>query len=516
MARFNRSFVPKVVAGICAFLVFYRVLSSSTCSIVPATSTTSRQYDVIEGAEPRVVRGVAGQAKWTISIPRNSSFPLRGDQYAKLCHEGQQARDDYVQASRMASVTSLHRAPSYYARDWTYLDVEETHGAAGLRDAKGTGICDTSLTFVMDTQDASFGRTLLLLWMSYGLAKKEGRAFFVDDTRWPYGKYTSFFKPPPAQSCSAPSAHHIVPYPHQAKHLVVSTATAPWTFGPLFDREFTPRRYDGGRHSKPLFDLLRKGYEDLFELTGEDRNYADDRSLNLRVAADLHHGSVVGMHIRRGDQHPFEYQFSRDYLPVERYASAMNDVLDRLFQDKVRTLLHRGNGVAAVVDFARSPVLLASDDPDLLSHSDLSHAVSPYKVQRSQERIQMATKATLDISNPRRPIREPGSAYVKHVDENAGWEGGFFSALFYSLGAIKRSPGEDTHEMPEPAMRMRELVGRAYLLDLAVLGKSDGLVCAVSSAACRILGVMMGWDAVAEGRWVNVDDGRPWSWDGRR
>jgi hypothetical protein len=26
---------------------------------------------------------------------------------------------------------------------------------------------------------------------------------------------------------------------------------------------------------------------------------------------------------------------------------------------------------------------------------------------------------------------------------------------------------------------------------------------------------MMGWEAVKEGRWANVDDGRGWSWDGR-
>lgn len=65
-------------------------------------------------------------------------------------------------------------------------------------------------------------------------------------------------------------------------------------------------------------------------------------------------------------------------------------------------------------------------------------------------------------------------------------------------------------------MRLRELIGRGYLLDLAVLGTaSDGVVCAVSSAGCRLAGVMMGWEAVERARWVNVDEGRGWSWDGR-
>jgi hypothetical protein len=70
------------------------------------------------------------------------------------------------------------------------------------------------------------------------------------------------------------------------------------------------------------------------------------------------------------------------------------------------------------------------------------------------------------------------------------------------------------------ASQMRTLVGRAYVLDLAVLARaSDATVCAVSSAGCRILGVAMGWEGVRhEGssrrKWINVDDGRGWSWDG--
>lgn len=66
------------------------------------------------------------------------------------------------------------------------------------------------------------------------------------------------------------------------------------------------------------------------------------------------------------------------------------------------------------------------------------------------------------------------------------------------------------------AMRLRELVARAYLLDLVVLARMDGVVCASSSAACRVLAVMGGWEGESDGdRWMNVDDGRGWSWDGR-
>ena len=44
--------------------------------------------------------------------------------------------------------------------------------------------CQSSLTFVMETTEAGFGNTLLALWLSYGMAKKEGRTFFIDDSKW--------------------------------------------------------------------------------------------------------------------------------------------------------------------------------------------------------------------------------------------------------------------------------------------------------------------------------------------
>jgi hypothetical protein len=57
------------------------------------------------------------------------------------------------------------------------------------------------------------------------------------------------------------------------------------------------------------------------------------------------------------------------------------------------------------------------------------------------------------------------------------------------------------------ALRLRAVLGRAYLLDLAVLARADAVVCGAGSAACRALGVMLGWDKVAGGAWRNVDGG---------
>ncbi|KAK4546143.1 hypothetical protein LTR36_002280 [Oleoguttula mirabilis] len=429
------------------------------------------------------------------------------------------------------------RRGSYYALDPSFLDVADAEQSGALpsplsQQAVTEPVCNSSLTYSMDTDDSSFGKTLLLLWLSYGLAKKEGRAFFIDDSQWVYGRYTSYFAPPPSQGCSPPPPHQVLPCPHQAKHLVVSADTASWTFGLSFHEEFVQQRRYGTEKYQHIYDLARAGYEDLFKLIGEDAVYAQSRIAGMKEDAASHGGSVVGMQIRRGDQHPLEYQFSRDYLPLERYATGARSLF--------RTLLNRGepahaNGdladFSAVLEYIHSPLLLASDDPDVFALPELSQAAAPFTVQKAQERIQLATKAALDRSSPVAPIREPGSAYVKHVDENSGWEGGFYGALFRSLGNPKATSGSSTLERlsslsdpgtgndgraSEQAMRVRELVGRAYLLDLAVLGESDGIVCAVSSAACRVLGVMLGWQAVVDNRWMNVDDSRPWSWNGAR
>jgi hypothetical protein len=54
-----------------------------------------------------------------------------------------------------------------------------------VKNAGGKGkICERSLTYVLETTDAGIGRTLMGLWLAYGLAKKEDRAFFIDDAHW--------------------------------------------------------------------------------------------------------------------------------------------------------------------------------------------------------------------------------------------------------------------------------------------------------------------------------------------
>ncbi|KAK1094514.1 hypothetical protein LTR48_000235 [Friedmanniomyces endolithicus] len=532
--RFSRLTLIKLLAGIITLLLLLRALLCWPQNVIkpsnaghildngPATSGAHRNQ-----SGSVIVRDTSGRSKWTVLIPENSSFPLDDTQYADICSEGEVLREVLVRNTRIGRLLSLTRRTGYYTRDWTYLN-PSAFGAIGasspvVPNDEVAKMCSTSLTFALDANEASFGKSMLMLWLSYGLAKREGHAFFIDDAQWAYGEYALYFAPPPDQGCAPPPKHHIVPCPHQTKHLLVSAGTAEWTFGTLFDREFAARDTGPGMRYKRVFDMVRKGYEDLFALIGVDAAYAQTRIAELHSEASAHASPVVAMHIRRGDLHPHEQQYSGDYLPLERYVAGARSLLRSLrskrksnaTNDRYESTLDLNS------DSTQLSLLLASDDPDILASSSLAHATSPLTVQRAQERIQLATKATLDRTSPVEPLREPGSAYVKHIDENSGWEGGFFSALFYSLGNTQASTQRRLSQLPgsagarsEQAMRMRELVGRAYLLDLAVLGESDGVVCAVSSAACRVLGVMMGWDAVRDGRWMNVDDGRPWSWDG--
>jgi hypothetical protein len=491
------------------------LVNETISSAAPSALDSLMAHDLPSEPTALMVVDGAGAQKWTVSIPSDAPFPLKPGQYQDICTQSEALSSSFSQRSRLERVKDWRKKSAYYREEPAYLDIAEAQRTGVLPAAQSTTnqTCSSSMTFSMTPDDVSFGKTLLMLWMSYGLAKKEGRAFFVDDSQWPYGSYTSYFTPLPSTGCTPPPANQIVPCPHSAKHLIVSAATAQWTFGPNFAAEFATSRHGlverGLHHSRHrIYDLVRTGYEDLFHLFGDDAKYSSQRTHELQVLSEISGHPTVAMQIRRGDLHPLEYEYSRDYLPLERYTAAANRLQQKLTVDDKSSFEPKSGDPPNL--------LLASDDPALPTHPDLLLAASPHPVSPAQTRILLATKAALDASSPANPIRAPGSAYVKHVDENAGWDGGFYPSLFSSLGGVVPASQEGGRAgVSDHVMRLRELIGRGYLLDLAVLGASDGVVCAVGSAGCRLVAVMMGWEAVAEGRWVNVDDGRGWSWDGK-
>ncbi|KAL2403086.1 hypothetical protein ABEF93_007214 [Exophiala dermatitidis] len=515
-------------------------LSSSTSrgrvhEIVDAAKT-----NVPKHATPVIVTDSKGkQQYWTISIPPGLGFPLSSTEYADICSQAEQVARQV--AGRHGGSKLIHGHDAYMQSDPNYVDVEEAQtrnllpkDATVSASAAATSghilsttklnddlpICSRSLTYVLDATDAGLGSALLGMWLSYGLAAQENGTFFIDDTFFPYGNYSTFFSTntttttASGQSCRPPPPSQRVPCLRQARHLVVTGATTRWIFGDAFHQHYTQRQ---------IFDMARKGYEALFKLRDDDAEYVRSRAEKLRSRGgggsspsalpsvrvngrgylELNDNSdnkngLLGIHIRRGDRHPLESAYRLSYLPPDRYMAAARRLVGQSEQ---------------------WTILLASDDPDMYDHPALADSVV-----RAQQRISLASKKKLG-------------------DGGLGWEGGFFKDVFWSLGlpahvenerhvgspAPTKKANGDAHQQQRPkeydhsslspvrdyktnpteeALKLRELLGRAYLLDLAMLAQSDKVVCGVSSNACRILAVMLGWDRAFENKnWINVDDG---------
>ncbi|KAK2789091.1 hypothetical protein FQN53_002645 [Emmonsiellopsis sp. PD_33] len=532
------------IAGV-VLIVWFGLSWSHSESLPEAVSYLSHDgnpFEIVGSDElpqapsPVMVTDQRGRSRWTISIPKNLEFPLPPSDYARLC---QQSMELSQHVAGLKSHKSHHHAGhhGYYHKDRNFMDVgdaeahgllpssrEEERDAFGVvggelyaQEGHGVPVCETSLTYVMQTEDAGMGATVMGLWMSYGLAQQEGRAFFVDDTNWSYGQYTTYFKLPPMPRCRPPPSSQRVPCPHGAKHLLVSAATTTWTFGHNFNEKFEDGHKKGVQRQKAMFDFLRSGYEDLFHLTGDDAVYYEQRVQELNTSVRDKGGIEVGIHVRHGDLHPMQFEYQKSYIPLELYTTAAYDILTS----------HRRSHIVSTTSLGtdKSTIIVASDDPDVYTSTEMTDT------EKAQSMISLVSKAALDAAT----AAQGGTKNM--MDGNIGWEGGFFRDMFWSLGApppprAAGSPPASRNEPhlrprsveptdinsfrfhpPQEALQLRELIGRAYLLDLAVLGQSDAVVCGVSSIGCRLLAVMMGWEkAIERGKWQNVDG--TWHWKG--
>lgn len=454
-----------------------------------------------------------GHQKWTVHVPAGLELPLSPTQIGDLC----------AQCSRMSQRLSdgKYQPFNYFRSDPNFIDIPDRQKTRLLSSEQTVmeelkdPYCETSLTFVMQSEDAGLGTTLMNLWISYGLAQKQGRSFFIDDTNWAYGKFTTYFKPLAKPACRPPPPAYRLPCPLQARHLVVSPTNAHWILGDNFQEYFQSSFAVGDTRQKEIFDMAHSGYKALFHLIGDDAVYLQQRIQGLNKEVRSKGGIAMGIHVRHGDSHPLESQYQDSYIPLDRYGK------------KVRTIFHahlqqaHGDTALSQSMAAHSKVLLASDDPDVYSSFELGGA------ERAQSYISLASKSTLDAA---RDAKEQLS------EEDAGWGGGFFQDMFWSLGVdggdyslvggpspSNRGPTgrktlsvESVAERPrlhpsEESLKIREWIGRAYLLDMAVLGQSDRVICDISSASCRLLAVMMGWNkAITHQSWHNIDG--KWQW----
>lgn len=499
------------------FLKRWGGLQSQTIATI-YEHANGQSYEIVEDsqlpdyASPLAVTDADGTSKWTIHIPANRGFPLSPNEYADICSHVEEV------AHHVASIQHNEKIfedkQGYYDADPNYVDVAE----AQLNDlipfdpnfvptrSGELPVCRSSLIYVLDATDAGLGSSLLGLWLAYGLAKKENRAFFVEDSHFAYGRYSSLFEAPPPPKCRPAPPTHRVPCPRMSQHLVVTASTFRWTFGKAFREKFS---------DKDIFDLMRVGYESLFKLRPGDQLYVAQRVTELRklIGED---NLLAGMHIRRGDRHPEEFQYRFGYVPPENYM----EVLNELVEESTSSLL----GLSK--QSARKPLYVVASDDEAIYHDPALDNTT----MRAQERIDLARNNQL--SNPL----------------NEGWERGFYASAFWNLGlpqqarntnhnlassplptknsayeqrvlskqiseSAEHDSDRDYRTNPnEEAMKLRNQLGRSYLLDLAILAQTDRVVCTASSRGCRILGVMMGWDKVQKGWWKNIDQAYELGW----
>ncbi|GAP83512.2 hypothetical protein SAMD00023353_0201190 [Rosellinia necatrix] len=487
------------------------------------------QNELPEFPTPIAVTDQHGKSKWTVSIPPNSQFPLSMKEYSDICVKCREVAAHVRELRGQPSLQQTRRG--YYSEDPYFIDIREAEKKGllpGAEDQTRTpttraqtrhlvgqrpdGLadmetCRTSMTFILESSDAGLGPTLMMLWTAYGLAQKEKRAFFIEDSRWAYGQYTDIFKSSPFQNCKPPPRYQMVPCPRNAKHVVISSTTAQEAFGSGFVAEYENIKRTDVNRERAIYDLARVGYEALFRLNHDDRSYVSNRVKELKEKArvpqgNYNDGTIVGVHVRQGDVHPLEYQYNGAYIPLDKYAQKYKDIVEK--RHKFSTPL----GGEDVVAKQHSFMVVASDNPDVYEADEFKSCV------RAQEHIKLAGKRYTDSPAPDRSVMH------KFVDEEFGWEGGFFATMFWNLG---HSPSHNADAMdndsqePEQTsadtMRLRGLIGRAYAMDLAVLGEaSDTIICTMSATGCRLLAVMMGWDkAMDRGNWINIDGSFMWT-----
>lgn len=172
---------------------------------------SGEQYEMVGDSElpdfptPVMIVDKRGRSKWTVSIPPYYDFPLEPKQYADICQQNKEVSKHVADLHK--HMTMDHAAHyDYYHVDQNFMDVAEAESHGLLPGLKGktnmksgqdgslvgvektnlitAAVCEKTMTFVLESSDAGLGKTLMQLWTAYGLAKKEGREFFIDDSRW--------------------------------------------------------------------------------------------------------------------------------------------------------------------------------------------------------------------------------------------------------------------------------------------------------------------------------------------
>lgn len=197
-------------------ILYFGLVAVKTERSVPAVGWSlhsGEEYEMVGESElpdyptPVVVTDKRGRAKWTVSIPPDTQFPLQPKQYAEICQQNVEVAYHVKDLHSHSHNAFAHHG--YYYVDPNFMDVSEAEAHGLLPGPKALSgktillngldgniigeqkdslvemeVCKKSMTFVLETSDAGLGQTLIMLWTAFGLAQREERAFFVDDSRW--------------------------------------------------------------------------------------------------------------------------------------------------------------------------------------------------------------------------------------------------------------------------------------------------------------------------------------------
>ncbi|KMU92287.1 LOW QUALITY PROTEIN: hypothetical protein CIHG_09971 [Coccidioides immitis H538.4] len=335
---------------------------------------------------PIMIKDERGRTRWTVSIPPDHIVPLSPSTYARICMETWDLAAHVSLITNTKSRTIDGQLYRFHYQDKNFIDIVDaqelgllpsnyptqfpakTMAGLGRQEHSTEDLppCKKSLTFVLESDDAGFGVALMGLWMAYGLAKEEGRAFFIDDSNWAYGKYTTYFKAPPLPTSDT-----------------MSLTGASSTGFAVYFAGYSQISANGLKAdiklalTKPIFSLLRTGYENLFLLSDTDNAFYRKRIMQLRTDRQ---GVQVGIHIRRGDCHPLEFQYENSYIPLDVYTQRAEELVKSLTAQSLSQA-------------AKNTTIVASDDPDVYLAPEMRH------VRKAQSYISLISKSTLGTAS---------------------------------------------------------------------------------------------------------------------
>ncbi|KAF3924346.1 hypothetical protein AA313_de0200227 [Arthrobotrys entomopaga] len=439
------------------------------------------RYPIVEEIfiHPPQVKLNENGTRYGIWMPHEEkNYPLPGDMYAELC----------TAVERGSMMAWKNREGREMAAHLGYTAVDVGYEGLHVEEGKGRveGECNRTLTYVVDDlggKVGGVGEVVMGMWMAYGVAKREGREFFVvqREGRWSYGDIHRYFNiPAPADNCTPPPMSRRIPCPQTTAHKLITPATFRHAFGHSFENDLEDSRAVGVNRQKPIFQLLRAGY-DAIPLSNSINDAVAKRIQDIGVSKKR---GVVAVQIRRGDKKAREWNYHNGYIPVERYLKVSGNET---------TTTDTASGDAGTSEDNKWVKPYSLPDYPKVECADFK----PLRIISSDASDIFENEGIKDCT-------EFDGSCVRAQDRkvNVGAPGGFWA--------------EDLKRM-DREMEEAEGVAVGYLIDFGVLvgsieGAMDGwVVCGYYGDMCRMLAVGMGWDsAIEKGHWVNIDGDFDW------